>query len=129
MHDTERNKRRFKACAIRETEGTGLGIVEYIDDGQTVGIHSLYYPTKLSNKDTFTETIKHVLAQVDTDDIVILRTSIYIKNKREWARSFGDRLITMSESYKSHAFEEPFMLAGDAIKRKSTICELLEGSA
>jgi hypothetical protein len=119
-------KRCFKACAIREPNATGIGIVEYVEGGATVSIHSLYYPTKLSNKDTFQAVIYHVMYEVGPDDVVMLRTSLGLRDKREWRRGYN-RLNVRGAQYRPHAFEEPLTLAGDAIKRGTTIQERFEG--
>ena len=111
--------RRYKAVAIREESQTTLGIVEHEREGETTAIHSLYYPTRLSNRDTFKEVEKQVAPQAeDAEGIAILKVS-NMQRKKEWESS------QVKSSWKGYNenFDECKALAADAIKRQASICE------
>ena len=119
MSKTEK-VRRYKAVAIREESQTALGIVEHErEHNETIAIHSLYYQTRLSNRDTFKEVEKRVAPQAeDTEDIAILKVS-NMQRKKEW------ELAQVKSSWKGYneSFDECKELAEDAIKRQASICE------
>jgi len=81
------NVKRYKAVAIREESQTAIGIVDHEREGETTAIHSLYYPTRLSNRDTFKEVEKRVAPQSeDAEGIAILKVS-NMQRKKEWESS------------------------------------------
>ncbi|MBN9653876.1 hypothetical protein J0K78_06325 [Halobacillus sp. GSS1] len=115
--------RRFKAVVDRQAESTGVGIVEYVEGGETIAIHSLYYDKRLSNRDTYLSALKRVEQLTKTDDTAILRTAV-MQNKPQWRKDHPN-IYGKVERFKPQAFGEPLDLARDAILRGSTIHEQL----
>lgn len=115
--------RRFKAVAIREESETGIGIVEYEPSGETISLDSVYYPSRLSNRDTYVNTIKRIEMVTQLNEVVVLRTSS-MQSKPKWRRHFTN-VRGKSEWFKAEAFGECLDLAKDGIKRKTTVYEHL----
>lgn len=116
--------RKFKACAVREENATGIGLVECVNDGDTVAIHSIFYDTRLSNRDTYVNALEHLLAQLDDEEPVILRTAL-MTDKHVWRAPYQPQVKSRGERYRYEPFNEPLQLAKDGIKRKNSICEEL----
>ena len=115
--------KRFKAVADRQAESTGVGIVEYVEGGETIAIHSLYYDQRLSNRDTYLSALKQVRKLTKPNDTVILRTAV-MQNKPQWRKDHLN-IYGKGERFKPQAFGEPLDLALDAVRRKTTIHEQL----
>ncbi|GAQ18526.1 transcriptional regulator [Oceanobacillus picturae] len=118
--------RKFKATTIREEEHTGIAITEYAGN-YTYRLDSLYFPQRLSNKDTFITIVEHVKSLLDVNDYAILRMK-GVQRKPDWSRSYYGQFTFKNESDKKSgtAFIETEQLAQDAIDRQYSISERFE---
>jgi hypothetical protein len=119
-------ERKYKAVAVREETATGIGIVRYLPEpsfkgGKTLEIYSIYYPDKLTNKQTFIS----VCQAINETEPYLLRTAL-MRTRPNWAALYPQAIV-QSESFRIGAHGEALDLAKDAIRRKSSIHENLEG--
>lgn len=114
--------RKYKASSFKQDDRTAIGISEY-DGKTTIAIHSLYFPTKLSNRDIFINTVQHIERNINEDERVYLRL-FYIQFTPSWKRPYSKYFVRREYGRKAIAYKEAMQLADDALKRESSICEL-----
>lgn len=120
-----RKVRTFKASSYRLDDCTGVGISEY-NGYNTLGIHSLYIPRRISNRDTFLTIVQHIQTNLNKGELAYLR--LYrTQYKSGWAQPYPMFKVRHEYGAKSLTFKEPQQLADDAIRRRSSICEIFEG--
>lgn len=96
--------RKFKLTSVRLDDCIGVGIMEYAGR-YTYAIHSLYFPEKLSHKDTFAEIMKYLESVLPKDGYYLLRLND-IQRKYEWSAPYYGRYTFRSDKDKNNAFQD-----------------------
>lgn len=116
--------RRFRADFIKTPEGTGIGITEHRKhwNEQTVAIRSIYEPRNISNRDATMNILQMIYNNLADDEGAVLQMSKYSQRKN-LARPFRKRLSAQRITGNRGQLYQAQLLAEDAIRRKSDICE------
>lgn len=118
-------RRQFKVTAIKADDSTGIGITEYsYPTHDTTLIHSLYYDTRLSNRDIIVEACKVVSGYLDNGEYARIRTG-GVHTRETWVKPYNPRVILKGHRYDER-YKENKRLAEDALDRGTTIYEEME---
>jgi|SRR5690625_944586 len=118
---TTTRRQLFKAAEHREGSSTGLGIIRYdVITGQTIQVLSLYYDSRLSNRDMFTEICKIILGEIAAEEQALIEYAGG-RYKNHWKDHHKPRLLIVGKRYIEHRFGEVKALATDATERKNSI--------
>lgn len=116
--------RRFKVYGLRTDEGSALGMIEHNKrSNEATAIYSLYYPTKLSNRDIFVDAMQVMIVNSESEEVLKMTTALY--GKYDWRRPYASRIRYVKAAHGSSIFTECRQLAEDALNRKETIIEKL----
>lgn len=119
----EHIRRKFRATGIRADDVTGLGITETDGKGRTIAIYSLYYPTKLSNKDMHDDICRVVRGLLDDGQQAMVNLG-GLSAKYAWRKAHEPRIIVRGRQFDGR-YDEVKELSEDAIERQTTIKEEL----
>lgn len=115
---------RYRASFIQKKECTGVGIVEIDGFTETYAIHSLFYPTSLSQREASIKIFEFIKADERRKGMALL--DMYgTRMGRGWHDPYKSVLHLRSKSPRLGLFEQPDTLAKDAIERRSSISEVL----
>lgn len=124
-------QRKFKVYAVKQASEAGLGIEEYRGEDPSLAIASLYVPEALSNKELFDAIAGFIYKQLNPskDDTAFLRITYPIRYKYQWTKTYNGYIFVRSEPDPQHiAFRQAKRLAEDAMRRKSSVTEVLVAS-
>lgn len=117
--------RRFRASYIRQDEESGVGIVEYNSkhyDLHTLEIKSIYIDEKMSNRDLQIFIFKTLGDEIKESQRALLEMNQFSKSKNNHL-PYNERIFFRQiEAYRGRLYQ-PYLLAQDALKRKTTITE------
>lgn len=122
--------RRFRVAIIRMGQSKGIGIEEYTaeEHPKILYIASLYLPNA-TNKQAFLYVCYHILSHINLDQTALVR--IYDRTlfaaRREWFDLFPQLIFQRYKTRGDGPFKDCYMLAIDALERKSNITEKLGG--
>jgi hypothetical protein len=119
-------RRYFKAVRLKGADGesTGIGIIEYTHGHQTLELASLYYNERLSHKQSFDAVAIFVRNRLAAGQHAKLRFS-NVKIRRSYCEPYDD-VIKFAFVRPGAHMNEPATLAGDALRRKTSIREIME---
>ncbi|MGM7724376.1 hypothetical protein [Metabacillus sp. Hm71] len=114
-------RRKFRVGFLRREHGTGIGIIE-TDGNETVYIASIYTVHRERWNDAVNLAIEHV-SKLISDETAVIRVNGGYRREIH----LNPQNIRIRNCERKNMLAECFELANDAIERRTTITEKLQG--